>query len=224
MQPSFPSNPSKLDDTVSHARRKPLLWTGVGLAAIVLSFGGYTLVQWFANGQSRTSLEFATTLQQQGNHQGCINQAALVSTESALYRQANAIRQSCQLSQANALAQQNNLTEAVRLLGTAPADSPLNSSVQMALDDWSRMLLDRAAAEYDMGNREAAFAMLRTIPANSAAHAEATEKLDQWTQEWAMNADRLQTIRRVLQVNDLQSAFAELQQVTTLHWRLMLSS
>lgn len=179
MQPSLSSN----SDNLAPRRWKQLvLWSGAGIATIVVSLGGYTVVQWFASGSARTSLEYATTLQQQGRYQACINQAQLVSAESPLHDQAEAILQSCQLSQANALAQQNNLTEAVTLLAAIPSDAPLNGNVQNALDDWSTMLIDRATAEYDMGNREAALAMLRTIPSSSSVHGEATEKIAEWTE------------------------------------------
>jgi len=215
MQPSLASNS---ENYPPRSWRKILLLSGIGAVTIATSMGGYALAQWFGNGEARTSLQFATMLQQQGDFQGCVDQARLVSSGSSLYDRADDILQSCQLSQANALAQQNNLSAAVRLLGEIPSVNPLNVNVQNALDDWSRMLIDRASAQYDMGKREDAIAILRTIPETSAAHEEAATQIDQWNKDWTENAARVQKIQQVLQVNDLKSAFAELQQITTLYW------
>ncbi|WAL60882.1 hypothetical protein [Thermocoleostomius sinensis] len=218
MQPSLPSNATHSVENSTRRWKKLVLWSSASVATIVVSFGGYTVVQWFATGADRTSLEYAITLQQQGRFQACINQAQLVSSASPLHDQAEAVRQACQLSQANTLAQQNNLTEAVKLLGGISSDRSLNPRVQTALDDWSKLLIDRATAEYDMGNRDAAIVMLRTIPASSSMHSEAAATMSKWAEEWTANANHIQKIRQVLQVNDLKGAFAELQKITTLYW------
>ncbi|WP_416669413.1 caspase family protein [Egbenema bharatensis] len=186
------------------------------IAAVVAA--GYPALQWYFNRDALTTLQLATLLQSQGNYEECVRQSASVTKESAVYTRAQALLGFCQVKQAQQLVQNQQLPEAITLLSQVPVDSAIYSDAQTLLTQLSALLLDQADEKYDLGEQDSAFTLVDAIPSNSTVYPEAERKRRQWSDDWVKNSDHLQRIRRVLEVNDLQGAMTELQQISTLYW------
>ncbi len=78
----------------------------------------------------------------------------------------------------------SDLTAAVNLVSTWPADHPLYREGQLLLAEWSAQMLDLAEARLESSGVQDALAIARQIPPSSPLYAEVQAAIAQWQNQW----------------------------------------
>lgn len=119
------------------------------------------------------------------------------------------------LHQGTELANQGRLQEAIATLAAIPPSSAVYDQAQVLLANCSDQIVQQAVMQFNSGQMESAIALLQTIPQHNPLYTQAQERLGRWQQDFAEDQSRLAEIRRVLEVDDLQTAQALVQSMAT---------
>lgn len=232
-----PPNQGLPPEDPSRATKRLLafLWTvAILLTTTNIGILSYLIPRWQTE-QSReqTALEQAETFQVNRNYEACWHEANQVSQSSWWFNHAQVVKDQCQSASQNQFAQQQieqakylaanrQLKEALDLLKTI--NSPAHQQIiEQLKQDWSHQVLGIAEVFYrdPAADRLAdAIAVANVItPDCPPVYALAQTKIVQWQQEWAKNANHLQSAKAALTVDDLATAQAEIAQITVPYWQ-----
>jgi serine/threonine protein kinase len=164
--------------------------------------------------QTQRILDAMTEAKQSGQYDECIQKmSALSQHETALYRQAQVVRDDCLLEKAQNLASMRKLKDAIAQASQVPASAKSYQFALQLIAQWSEEILKVASDQYRMGNFEQAKIILGAIQPSSKNAQNANQMLKQWEIEWLKNEALLKAATLALEKQSWQKALDAVDQI-----------